>query len=248
MNGDNKYPSIFGHIYDNKTQKTQLKHKTSYPIILFYNDFFDSYNEVINENSNIFEIYEKLFAFIESKIDNKIKLLSNFTKYKYSELLKNNNLDEISKNQNTIYETKIFDLKRHIIRLKDICNLLLNPTDSFVNETIKSNNTDKVKESLKLLIKQVTDIINKVMKNIEINLLFDKEEYDYFKKEINESVENINKKDIKFVQSTKFLNIFSQTKAGKKRRTKCSKAPTSKRTRAKKCAKKAKRTTKKMRS
>jgi len=47
----------------------------------------------------------------------------------------------------------------------------------------------------------------------------------------------------------KLNNINCQTQqGGKKRRTKCSKAPTAKRTRGKKCAKKAKRTAKKMRS
>lgn len=127
---------------------------------------------------------------------------------------------------------------------------------------------DKVIKVFGELIEQVKQIIEKVMKQIETNNIFNDEKA--YIALITKSIENLNNIKDNYVENAEkkilvenkndendtelMQNIWDvigtkpQT-GGKKRRTKRSKAPTSKRTRAKKCTKKAvKKSTKKMRS
>jgi hypothetical protein len=85
----------------------------------------------------------------------------------------------------------------------------------------------------------------------KITKLKDKNMIKKYLDELNNTKVNINENNIEVnnteVNNTEDNNTMDAI-GGKKHRTKCSKAPTSKRTRGKKCAKKAKRTAKKMRS
>ena len=84
LNGDVNYNSKFGEY-------------SYYKVKLFYPEFFETYDEVIKQESDLFEIYKKLFTFIEGKIDKQIINLTTFEK-----------ADEK-------YKNNIFDLKKKLI-------------------------------------------------------------------------------------------------------------------------------------